>query len=112
MAGGSRFFDFLLFSMFFCVLLFLHCLFNVLDLSVLFLVMHVPPSHLWGVAQVAGGSRFFVFLFFSMFFCFFCFFLFLHCLFNVLDLSVLFLAMVIAFRLGHSTFSCGNVHFA
>ena len=32
------------FFVFFCFFLFLHCLFNVLDLSVLFLVMHVPPT--------------------------------------------------------------------
>ena len=42
-----------------------------------------------GVAEVAGGSRFFVFLFFSMLFCF----LLLHCMFEVLKLSVLFLVV-------------------
>ena len=70
--------------------MFLHCLFFVLELNVVFLVMDVPPSPLWVVAEVAGGSRFcvFFFVFLNAFCC-----LFLHCMFDVLELSVLFLVM-------------------
>ena len=45
-----------MFFVFFCFFLFLHCHFNGLELSVLFLVMHVPPTSVFGDSK--GQSTF------------------------------------------------------